>query len=186
MVTPLSFQIFGFSASVAAGFLLGAIYDVLRIWRDFFHSQKRAVFFQDFFYMVFCAFFSFLLALPLGGGAVRIYLLAGEAVGWFVYYFTVGQVTAYLFRAISGFLYRCFFDPIGRLLKRVSGWFGKKVKIAANLLKKKGRDWKKRLKQRAGIVYNRRNGLRRSRQKRKVVQRNESTRKSKTKKKFSA
>lgn len=180
MVTPLSFQVFGFVASIAGGFLLGAVYDVLRIWRDFFHSQKRAVFFQDFFYMIFCAFFSFLLALPLGEGAVRVYLLLGEALGWFAYYFTVGQVTERISKVISDFLYRYLFHPIARLLGRISGWFGKKVKFAVNFLKKKAQDWKKRLKHRVRIVYNRRNGARRSKRRHKVVRKHESTGRSKT------
>jgi hypothetical protein len=180
LVTPLSFQIFGFAASVAGGFLLGALYDILRIWRSFFHSQERAVFFQDFFYMVFCAFFSFLLALPLGSGAVRFYLLVGEALGWAAYYFTVGQVTACFFRAISDFLYRYLFNPFGALLHRFSEWITQILRSAINLLKKLAWHWKKRLKQRVHLVYNRRNGLRWIRQKRKVVRRNEGTRKSKT------
>ncbi|WP_442861492.1 spore cortex biosynthesis protein YabQ [Caproiciproducens sp. NJN-50] len=173
---------FGFAVSVAGGFLLGAFYDVLRIWRDFFHSRARAVFFQDFFYMVLCAFFSFLLALPLGGGAVRFYLLAGEAVGWFAYYFTVGQVTAFIFRAVSDFLYRHFFNPAAELFHRIFRWFGKKAARGIKFLEKKVLGLKKRLKRRAKIVYNRPNGwrlIRRNRRKRKVVRKNEGARKSK-------
>lgn len=182
MIIPffLSYQVFGFAVSAAAGFLLGALYDALRIWRDFFHSSSRAVFFQDFFYMILCAFFSFLLALPLGGGAVRVYLLAGEAIGWFVYYFTVGQVTAFVFRAISDFLYRHLFNPAGELFRRVFRWFGKKAARTAKFLKKKASGLKKRLKHKAKIVYNRHNGWRRNRRKRKVVRKNEGSRKSKT------
>jgi hypothetical protein len=169
----LSYQVFGFAVSVAAGFLLGAFYDVLRIWRDFFHSQTRAVFFQDFFYVVLCGFFSFLLALPLGEGSVRVYLLAGEAVGWFVYYFTVGQVTAFVFRAASNFLYRHIFNPAGARFHRLFGWFGKKTGSAVKFLKKKASDLKKRLKRKAKIVYNHHNGWYKSRRRRKVVRKNE-------------
>ena len=180
MVAALSFQLFGFAVSVAAGFLLGALYDVLRIWRDFLHSQRRAVFFQDFFYMVLCAFFTFLLALALSDGAVRFYLLAGEAVGWFVYYFTVGQVTSRLFRFLSGLLYRYLFNPLGGLLKRVAQWLCGKAKIFTKSLKKRAADWKKRLKHRGTIVYNRHNRGHRFGRKRKVVRKNERTRKAKT------
>lgn len=185
MVAALSFQLFGFAVSIAAGFLLGALYDVLRIWRDFLHSQRRAVFFQDFFYMVLCAFFTFLLALALSDGAVRFYLLAGEAVGWFVYYFTVGQVTSRLFRLLSGLLYRYVFDPLGRLLKRGARWLRKKAKIFTKSLKKRAADWKKRLKHRGKLVYNRHNRIHHNRihrigRKRKVVRKNEGARKAKT------
>lgn len=180
MVSALSFQLLGFAVSVAAGFLLGALYDVLRIWRDFLHSRRRAVFFQDFFYMVLCAFFTFLLALALSDGAVRFYLLAGEAVGWFVYYFTVGQVTSRLFRLLSGLLYRYVFDPLGRLLKRGARWMRKKAKNFTKSLKKRVADWKKRLKHRGKIVYNHHNRIPRIGRKRKVVRKNEGARKAKT------
>lgn len=181
MITPvLSYQIFGFVVAIAAGFLLGALYDVLRIWRDFFHSRQRAVFFQDFFYMILCAFFSFLLALPLGSGAVRVYLLAGEAVGWFVYYFTIGQVTAIIFRAVSNFLYRHFFNPVGELFRRIVKWFGKKAARVIKFLKKKASGLKKCLKHKAEIVYNRHNGWGRKRRKHKVVRKYEGARKPKT------
>lgn len=180
MVSALSFQLFGFACSVAAGFALGAVYDVLRIWRAFLRTQRRAVFFQDFFYMVFCALFSFLLALPLGNGAVRVYLLAGEAAGWFAYYFTVGQVTARLFRLLSGFLYRYVFDPVGRQMRRVASFLGKKGKIFLKTVKKKAAERKKRLKPHGAIVYNRRDGFLRGRLRRKVVRKNERTRKAKT------
>ena len=180
MVSVLSFQVFGFVFSIAAGFLLGAVYDVLRIWRVFLHTQRRAVVFQDFFYMIFCAFFSFLPALPLGGGSVRIYLLAGEAAGWLAYYFTVGQVTARLFRWLSGLLYRYAFDPLGRQLRRFSSFVGKKGRIFLKTVKKKASGRKKRLKPHGTIVYNRRNGFLQGRRRRKVVRKNERTRKAKT------
>lgn len=160
--------------------MLGAAYDVLRIWRDFLHSPKRAVFFQDFFYMVLCAFFSFLLALPLGEGAVRVYLLAGEAVGWFVYYFTVGQVTARVSRLLSGFLYRHVFNPAGRLLRRAGSSLLRKWKSFLKFLKKKTPKRKKRLKPHRAIVYNHGGRFFCGRRKRKVVRKDGSARKAKT------
>lgn len=175
MISAHSFQLLAFAVSIAAGFLLGAVYDVLRIWRDFFHSERRAVFFQDFFYMIFCAFFSFLLALALNKGAVRIYQLIGEAAGWFVYYYTVGQVTACVFRFFSGLLYRFFFNPIGGLFRRISVRLTKKERLLIKTLKKKALRWKKRLKHHGGIVYNLRSELGRRRRKRKVVRKNERT-----------
>lgn len=114
--SDFSFQAFGFAVSIAGGLILGACYDILRIWRIFFHTQKRAVFFQDFFYMVFAALFTFLLSLSLDG-KVRLYILVGQFVGFFSYYYTVGQITGWLFKKISRFLYRYLFYPVGYVTK---------------------------------------------------------------------
>lgn len=55
MYRSLSSQLFGFIAVFAAGILLGAVYDILRIWRAMFRSEKRSVFFRT----------SFIWCLPL-------------------------------------------------------------------------------------------------------------------------
>lgn len=156
MIVPLSSRLFGFAASIAAGFLLGAFYDVFRIWRTFLHTEKRAVFFQDLFYMAAAAVFTFLLALAVADGEVRAYLLAGEAAGWFSYYFTVGQVTGRLSRWVSRLLYRFLFRPLGRLFRRIRRFFVGKCQIFLAYLLKLARNAKKRLKRRRKVVYNRR------------------------------
>lgn len=154
MIAPLTSPLFGFIVSVAAGFLLGAFYDIFRIWRAFLHSEKRAVFFQDLFYMAMAAVFTFLLALAVSEGEVRYYLLGGEAVGWFAYYFTVGQVTGRLSRWISRLLYRFLFNPLGKLFRRVRGYFVGKCHIFLAFLLKLARNAKKCLKHRRKVVYN--------------------------------
>lgn len=156
--SDFSFQLFGFVVSIAGGVILGACYDVLRIWRVFLHTPRRAMFFQDFFYMVFAAFFTFLLALAVSSGEIRLYILAGEIIGWFVYYYTVGQVTAWLFRLISNFLYRFLFYPLSRVFGKFSGHISKKLQVFSKYVKKFTAKLKKCLKHHSNVVYNYRNG----------------------------
>ncbi len=152
--SDFSYQAFGFAVSIAAGIALGACYDILRIWRTFFHTQKRAVFFQDFFYMVFAALLTFLLSLSLGG-KVRFYILLGEFAGFFSYYYTAGQITAWVFRRVSRFIYKYLVYPVrnaaGKLFNKVSG----AVLTLAHILNIKIiLKSKKCLKSHAVVVYN--------------------------------
>lgn len=180
MDTTFSSQLFGFVVSIPAGAILGAFYDVLRIWRTFFHTEKRAVFFQDVFYMGAAAFFTFLLTLTVSYGEVRFYLLFGEILGWFVYYYTLGQVTAFIFRAVSGFLYRFIFYPVLRILHGLFNFFSKKIRIIVNWLKKMGGFVKNRLKQYGILVYNLSDGVLKRRKRQKGVLKHERSQKTKT------
>ena len=154
MNLSLTSQLQGFVISVAAGVFLGAYYDIFRIFRTVFQSERRAVFFQDLFYMLTAAFITFLLALGVNYGEVRFYILAGEAIGWCLYYLTVGMVTFCLFRFVSGIVSIFIFLPIMNFLARISHFIfsimiviGKNTKIVAA-------NQKKRLKHHRQIVYN--------------------------------
>lgn len=165
MNTNLSSQTFGFFVFFAAGVLLGAAYDILRIWRAMFRSEKRSVFFQDFFYMVLAAFFTFLVNLGVNYGELRFYLFAGEILGWFAWHYTVGLVTVSLFRKLFHFLYRKLFDPAGNFLRLIALKIGKKFARFVDSVKKRLQNWKKRLKHRHTVVYNQHKGQRRNKQK---------------------
>lgn len=154
MNPTLAFQFQGFLISVGAGVLLAAFYDVFRIFRTVFHSVKRAVFFQDLFYMLCASFFTFLVALGVNYGEVRFYILAGEIIGWCLYYLTVGMITIRVFRFISSILHRFLIDPIKKILVKFFHWIIKKLKILGKKVKTAVINQKKRLKQHREIVYN--------------------------------
>lgn len=152
--SDFSFQAFGFAVSIAGGVILGACYDILRIWRIFFHTQKHAIFFQDFFYMAFAALFTFLLSLSIDG-KVRLYILIGEFAGFFSYYYTAGQITAWLFKKISHFLYKYLFYPIGDIVSRIFGVFAAGLRRIARIINRKLiLKSKKCLKNGTVLVYN--------------------------------
>lgn len=154
MSSSLTLQFQGFVISVLAGILLGAFYDVFRIFRTVFRSEKRAVFFQDLFYMLCAAFVTFLLALGVNYGDVRFYILAGEVIGWCLYYLTVGMVTYQVFRFVTRIAHKFLIDPIKGLILKLFHWIFRKIKIFSKKVKIVALNQKKRLKQHREIVYN--------------------------------
>jgi len=140
--------------SIGAGVFLGAYYDIFRIFRTVFRSENRAVFFQDLFYMLSAAFVTFLLALGVNYGEVRFYILAGEIIGWCLYYLTVGMVTIQIFKWISYLLHRFLINPIKKLVFRFLHWIRNKANIIVKNVKKVALNRKKRLKHHDKIVYN--------------------------------
>lgn len=75
-----------------AGFLLGAYYEVFRLWRLWTHPGVGRVFVQD---TLFCttsavAFFLFLLA--VSDGRPRLWLTAGALIGFFAWRATAGRI----------------------------------------------------------------------------------------------
>ncbi len=160
MAADLSAQTFGFLAFLILGAVFSALYDVLRIWRALFRSERRSVFFQDFFYMLLASLGTFLVFLGVSGGEIRLYLLAGELLGWLVWHFTLGLVTVSLFRRLARFLYRHVFDPMSVKIRQIGLKLQKSIARLASFVKKHMQNGKKRLKHRAAIVYNRHNGTR--------------------------
>ncbi|MCI1982306.1 MAG: spore cortex biosynthesis protein YabQ [Oscillospiraceae bacterium] len=154
--SDLPFQAFGFFVFFAAGVLLGAAYDILRIWRALFRSERRSVFFQDFFFMGLAALFTFLINLAVNGGELRLFLFLSEALGWVVWFNTVGRVTVGLFRKLSLFLYRSLFDPLHRQISHAGVQMCRKMGKIWAPLKKHVQNRKKSLKRRGKQVYNKR------------------------------
>lgn len=154
MKTSLILQFQGFLISAGVGVLLAAFYDIFRIFRTVFRSEKRAVFFQDLFFMLCATFATFLVALGVSYGNVRFYILAGEIIGWCLYYLTIGLITIRLFRTVSKFLNKFLIGPIRRLLSNLFKWFFSKVKIIGKKVKNVLTNRKKCLKQHRSIVYN--------------------------------
>lgn len=154
MNLSLTAQLQGFVISIAAGVFLGAYYDVFRIFRTVFQSERRAVFFQDLFYMLTAAFVTFLLALGVNYGEVRFYILAGEAIGWCLYYLTVGMVTYRVFRFVSKIIRKFIIVPIKKLIAKISQFIFSIMKIIVKNTKIVAVNQKKRLKHHRGIVYN--------------------------------
>jgi hypothetical protein len=170
---PLSSQLFGFAVSVAGGLVLGALYDLFRIWRILFRSGRRAVFFQDIFYLFLAALFTFLLALGVSLGEVRFYLVAGEAAGWLLYHFSVGLVTVRLFRFVAKVLNRFLFAPLKKLLLTLWNFVKKILIFSVKSIKKVFSNRKNSLKRRSKVVYNQRKDHRGSRRRKKDVFRRE-------------
>lgn len=127
----------------AAGLIMGLFYEVLRFFRMILRHNVVAVCIEDALYLSICAFISFIIALSVGIGYMRIYYIVFEAMGAAIYFLTVGRLLNSILRHISGatkrfirtvadkiWHYLCkFFAPIGKKIKMIFG------KIAENARK---------------------------------------------------
>ena len=86
----------------AAGLIMGLFYEVLRFSRLILHHNTVAVCIEDALYLSACAFVSFIIALSVGIGYMRIYYIVFEAMGAGIYFLTVGRLLNSLLRRISG------------------------------------------------------------------------------------
>lgn len=167
MEVSLAAQSQGFLTSCIVGFALGAFYDIFRILRILFRTEKRHVFFQDIFFMACAAVVTFLLALAVNWGELRFFILAGEIIGICVYYLTVGEVTVRIAKLIYKFLY-CIYKfirkfllrPIARLLLHFGKFLSTKCKELIKCRKKISLNRKKALKPHRKVVYNQANTIR--------------------------
>lgn len=151
--SPVSAGI-GMLAFLAAGVILSAAYDVLRIWRAMFRSGKRAVLIQDFLYMCLAACASFLVCLGVCFGELRLYLFCCEALGWALWHETAGRVTVPLFRKLFRFLYAHLFDPLSAQMHKAAARAEKILRRAVKSVQKWRRNRKKVLKPCRSLVYN--------------------------------
>ena len=129
-----------------AGFLLGAYYELFRLWRLWTRPGRARVFWQDIFYSVTgtAAFFLFLLA--VADGRVRLWLIVCAAAGWIAWHATVGRVIY----AAAG--------RIGRTLRAVrrrwSSFYRREEEKLQKILAKPVIFLKKRLQNAIHLLYN--------------------------------
>lgn len=154
MIVPLEIQLQGFVLAVLMGVFLGILYDAFRIFRVLWQSPVSQVFWCDLFYMALAALFTFLLAVGVSSGEVRYYIIAGEAFGFCVYFFTVGMISIRLARLVNRILQAVVFRPLKKIYKWLDAFLTDKCKAFAAFVKKRFRKPKKRLKPHKKIVYN--------------------------------
>lgn len=125
----------------AAGLIMGLFYEALRFFRMILKHNIIAVCVEDILYLSICAFISFIIALSVGIGYMRIYYIVFEAMGAAIYFLTVGRLLNYTLRRISSSikrLIRTIVNKIAQFLSRISAPIGKKIrtifgKIAENV-----------------------------------------------------
>lgn len=85
-------QIKIFFYSLGTGGILSLIYDSFRIIRDSFKSNKLTTFLCDLIFSVIASIITFLYLLLMNNGRIRLYIFIGEALGFLIWYFTLGQI----------------------------------------------------------------------------------------------
>lgn len=91
MIFSLADQTVYFLFSLLFGVILSFMYDVIRVLRFIGLNKLWQIIVGDMFYFTLCAFLTVLFALPFNNGSVRYFVLFGEAVGFIVYRFTLGE-----------------------------------------------------------------------------------------------
>lgn len=114
-------QLRGFCFALGMGLFLGILYDGFRLLRLFWRPPRRQQFFLDVFCMLLMGLFTFMLALAVSSGQLRMYVLVGEGVGFSLYALTVGKVTEYAAKWVGKFLKRFIWPPIARC----RAWIGR-------------------------------------------------------------
>ena len=145
----------------AAGLFMGLFYEILRFFRMILRHNIVALCIEDTLYLSFCSLISFIIALSVGIGYMRIYYIVFEAMGAAVYFLTVGRLLNYFLRCISSGtkrIIRAVVKKTGNFLGKVFAPIGKKImtifsKIAENL-RNSALYNKKHLKKAGKIEYN--------------------------------
>lgn len=94
MEFSLATQTVYFLYSILFGIILSAVYDVVRVIRFMGFTKLWQIILSDVVYFFVCAVLTFLFSLPFNNGSVRYFVLFGEAVGFILYRFTLGEVMA--------------------------------------------------------------------------------------------
>lgn len=99
-------------------------------------------------------------------GRIRIFLLAGETIGFILYYFTLGMLVLGAARRIIAairwvlrLIYKLLICPILCLVKKITAIFMKLEKILAFYLKKHAKNSNMHLKRYRQLLYNQRSKL---------------------------
>ena len=135
----LARQTYTFFVSVGFGFLLGVVYDVFFLIRNLISKRRWVTFICDAVFTVSASVMSFLLLLIITDGRIRAYVLFGEAVGFLVYYFSLGVFIVKLCEKITRIIRSvfAFFKRILLFIFKVISWpFRKLFVIFSTFFKK--------------------------------------------------
>lgn len=156
-IQGLSTQTSLFLYSLGFGFLLGVLYDVFRIVRMIVSNNRYFVVFMDVLYFFVCGVLSFFFILVVDEGKLRVYTLLGEALGWTVYYFSLGavamKVCSFTVRQIKR-LFSLIFKPAKFILRKIRHLCMKIIKYLKKSIRKSNKKSKFILQKQKGIVYN--------------------------------
>lgn len=126
MELSLTAQTVAFLITVLSGLLYGMIYDILRISRIAVRHTAIAIIVEDILYFTVIAFLTFLLALAQDRGAIRLYHIIGEILGFVIYYLTLGEAVLAVADKII-FAVRFIFAIINRFIISPILWIVRKI-----------------------------------------------------------
>ena len=139
-----------FFYSLGFGFLLGILYDVFRTLRLIISRSNGFVLFMDLLYFAVCSLLMFCFMLATDSGRIRIYAIAGEILGWLIYYFSFGAVAIRISNAFVGAFRRLIYT----VFRRLKAVFGKPCRKIKKIIRKSDKKAKFNLQKYKHIVYN--------------------------------
>lgn len=146
-----------FLLALGLGFLLGVVYDLFRVIRMAFTMRRAGVFIQDVLFFLTCAAATFIFLLAVNQGEIRGFIIAGESLGFLIYYFSFGllaiKVSSFLVQTVRRFFHLVSlpFRALFRLMRRLFGKIGISVKKTSKKIAKKS---KFNLKHHKTLLYN--------------------------------
>ena len=118
MEFSLADQTIYFLSSLLFGVLLSSLYDFVRVMRFCGLTKPWQIILSDTLYLTVCAFLTILFSLPFNKGSVRYFVVFGEAVGFIVYRFTIGEISAKFYCFVIRVL-RKFIEKSLKILRKI-------------------------------------------------------------------
>lgn len=128
-----------FLLCVGFGFLLGAVYDILKLTEKLLFPKSRNGLFRDIVFSIICTVSSFMFLLCIDGGKLRLYPYGGMAAGFAIWRFTLGIPVRYVLDRTADIISR-FFAP---LFTAVNNIFKKSLKIVEKIKNKRSKPLEK-------------------------------------------
>ena len=143
--------------ALGLGFILGFLYDIVRILRLSISNGKIFVFVTDVLYIVTAVLSSYILFLAVNAGHIRAYLVITIALGAAVYSCTAGELIYSTAKKVTDKVkkvIRALLRPFQLLFTKLGKYFAKIKKFSAENLKKIQNKSKKLLKRDDEMLYN--------------------------------
>ena len=126
MEQSFAVQSTAFLYSLPLGAVLGIIYGIIALLRKTLNLKKGTVIALDITFMLLCAVSIFYFSLGFLDGYIRVYVIFGAGLGFFIYRLTIGR------------LLQRILNPILSWIKRIIVAIFTKIKIIAKKLLKIG------------------------------------------------
>ena len=95
--------IWTFGISVIVGLSLAVVYEPFRFFHKIGFKDSLHYFICDFIFMIFSAFITYFVCLVLLEGCVRIFVIAGEFLGFMLFCFTIRPIMDRIYNPVIKF-----------------------------------------------------------------------------------
>ena len=143
------------------GFVLGAVYDVFRVFRIVTRCGHVAVFVMDIIYWLICSAATFAFILLQNDGKLRTLIIVSEIAGALLYYYSIGTAVVKKTAEASPKIKRhartataAIVRPMRRFGSAAGYKISKKGRSAGSFIKKESKLFKIRLKVHRNMMYN--------------------------------